>query len=175
MVAEDAAIPGPTLAESARSVKSSRIREEQGETATGKVATRVVEKTDRPTLIGFVADHTEDETTMVFTDEHAGYKGMVNHVAVPHSHGEYVHGEVHTNGVESHFSMFKRGIIGTYHHISPKHTERYATEFAGRHNQRPLDTEEQMASLVRGANGKHLPYAALIAEPPAGSFQPSLL
>ena len=133
--------------------------------ATGKVAVRVVEKTDRATLTGFVADHTVDETTLVFTDEHPSYKGMVNHVAVPHSRGEYVHGEVHTNGAESHFSMFKRGIIGTYHHISPKHTERYATEFAGRHNARPLDTEEQMERMAKGTVGKSLPYAALIAEP----------
>ena len=140
--------------------------------ATGKVATRVVENTDRATLTGFVADHTVDETAMVFTDEHAGYKGMVNHVAVPHSRGEYVHGEVHTNGVESHFSMFKRGIIGTYHH-SPKHTERYAVEFAGRHNNRPLDTEEQMERMAKGAVGKLLPYADLIAEPPV--LQPALL
>lgn len=141
--------------------------------ATGKVATRMVEKTDRATLIGFVADHTQDETTMVFTDEHAAYKGMINHVAVPHSKGEYVHGEVHTNGVESHFSMFKRGIIGTYHHISPKHTERYAVEFAGRHNNRPLDTEEQMERMAEGSVGKRLPYSTLIAEPFV--LQPTLL
>ena len=140
---------------------------------TNKVAVRVVEKTDRPTLIGFVADHTVDEHTTVFTDEHPSYKGMVNHVAVPHSRGEYVHGEVHTNGVESHFSMFKRGIIGTYHHISPKHTSRYAVEFAGRHNNRPLDTEEQMERMAQGTVGKSLSYAALIAEP--DTLQPQLL
>ena len=139
--------------------------------ATGKVAVRVVESTDRATLTGFVADHT-DETAMVFTDEHPSYKGMVNHVAVPHTKGEYVHGEVHTNGVESHFSMFKRGIIGTYHHISPKHTERYAVEFAGRHNVRPLDTVAQMERMAQGAVGKSLPYATLIAEPPV--LQPTL-
>ena len=132
--------------------------------ATGKVAVRVVEKTDSPTLVGFVADHTVDETTMVFTDEAKAYKGMVNHVAVPHSHDEYVHGEVHTNGIESHFSTFKRGIIGTYHHISPKHTERYAVEFAGRHNNRPLDTDEQMSRMAEGAVGKRLEYADLIAD-----------
>ena len=131
---------------------------------TGQIAVQVIEKTDRPTLIGFVASHTEDETAMVFTDEHAGYKGMLNHVAVPHSRGEYVHGEVHTNGIESHWSMFKRGIVGIYHHISPKHTERYAMEFAGRHNQRPLDTEVQMERMAEGTVGKSLPYAELIAD-----------
>ena len=131
---------------------------------TGMVSVSVVRKVDRPTLIGVVADNTADEGTMVFSDEHAGYKGMINHVAVPHSRGEYVHGEVHTNGIESHWSMFKRGIIGTYHHISPKHTERYAIEFAGRHNDRPKDTVDQMADMVRGMDYKRLRYADLIAD-----------
>ena len=130
---------------------------------TGMVSVAVVEKTDRPTLTGFVADHTESETAMVYTDEHAGYQGMINHAAVPHGAGQYVRGEVHTNGIESHWSMFKRGIIGTYHHISPKHTARYAVEFAGRHNQRPLDTEEQMSRMAKGGEGKRLQYRDLIA------------
>ena len=130
---------------------------------TGKVSVAVVKSTDRPTLTGFVADNTMDETAMVYTDEHRGYRGMINHAAVPHSRGEYVRGEVHTNGIESHWSMFKRGIIGVYHHISPKHTHRYATEFAGRHNDRPLDTIDQMKAMVRGMEGKRLRYADLTA------------
>ena len=60
--------------------------------------------------------------------------------------------------------MLKRGITGTYHHVSPKHTGRYATEFAGRHNARPQDTIDQVRGLVKGAEGKRLRYADLIAE-----------
>ena len=135
---------------------------------TGQIAVQVVSKTDRPTLIGFVADHTENERATVFTDEAQAYRGMVNHGTVSHGAGQYVQGEVHTNGIESHWSMFKRGIIGTYHHISPKHTERYAVEFAGRHNNRPLDTEDQLNGMVKAAEGKRLRYADLIAEPEAG-------
>ncbi len=131
---------------------------------TGKVAVRVVDKTDRPTLIGFVTDHTEDETAMMFTDEARAYQGMVNHVAVKHRAGQYVEGEVHTNGIEAHWSMFKRGIVGTYHHISPKHTARYAVEFAGRHNNRPLDTEAQMSKMAKAMHGKRLRYTDLIAD-----------
>ena len=74
----------------------------------------------------------------------------MNHVAVPHSRGEYVHGEVHTNGIESLWSMLKRGITGTYHHISAKHTHRYAAESFGRHNDRPKDTADQVTALIRG-------------------------
>ena len=88
-------------------------------------------------------------------------------LAVAHSRGEYVHGEVHTSGVESLWSMMRRGIAGTYHHISPKHTARYATEFAGRHNSRPLDTEEQMERMTEGGVGKRLRYDDLTAEPDA--------
>ena len=104
-----------------------------------------------------------DEATMVFTEEAAGYKGLMNHVATPHGRGQYVHGEVHTNGIESDWSMLKRGIVGTYHHISPKHTERYAVEFAGRHNNRPKNTVDQITDMVRGMDGKRLRYADLIA------------
>ena len=101
---------------------------------------------------------------MVYTDEAAAYKGMMNHVAVPHSREEYVHGEVHTNGIESLWAMLKRGITGTYHHISPQHTHRYATEFGGRHNDRPLDTVDQVRALVKGSEGKRLRYKNLVAK-----------
>ena len=77
----------------------------------------------------------------------------VNHLAVRHIAGQYVEGEVHTNEIESYWSMYKRGIIGTYHHISPKHTARYAVEFAGRHNDRPADTLDQWTLWREGWKG----------------------
>ena len=136
---------------------------------TNLVAVEVVENTDRPTLIGFVADHTP-ETSMVYSDEHAAYKTMINHKSIRHSAGQYVDGEAHTNGIESLWSMLKRGIYGTYHHISKKHTHRYATEFAGRHNARPLDTDDQIKCLMAGMTGKRLRYRDLIAEEANQSF-----
>ena len=128
---------------------------------TNQVNVKVVDRTDKPTLQGFVNERITDDTT-VYTDEAAAYKGLVNHVAIRHSLGEYVDGDVHTNGIESLWAMMKRGITGTYHHISPKHTERYAVEFAGRHNNRPLDTIDQMAEMVRGVEGRRLKYVDLI-------------
>ena len=83
------------------------------------------------------------------------------HKAVNHSVGEYVNGEIHTNGLESFWSMLKRGYMGTYHHMSKKHLHRYVNEFAGRHNSRSLDTRHQMAAIVRGAAGKRLRYKDL--------------
>ena len=57
--------------------------------------------------------------------------------------------------------MLKRGYTGTYHHISPKHLHRYVDEFSGQHNVRPLDTQNQMAAIVRRAAGKRLTYHEL--------------
>ena len=68
----------------------------------------------------------------------------------------------HTNGLESHWALFKRGIDGVYHHISVKHLSRYSLEFEGRHNARPMDTERQMEGMVRGANGRRMTYETLI-------------
>ena len=86
------------------------------------------------------------------------------HRTVKHSVGEYVKDvDVHTNTVESLWSMFKRGFVGTYHKMSPKHLRRYVNEFAGRKNQRDLDTVEQLAELFDGVIGKRLKYDDLIA------------
>ena len=54
--------------------------------------------------------------------------------------------------------MMKRGYYGTYHRMSPKHLGRYVGEFEGRHNQRPLDTIDQMGLMVRGTEGTQLRY-----------------
>ncbi len=71
----------------------------------------------------------------------------------------------HTNGIESLWAMFKRGYVGTFHKLSEKHLDRYVAEFAGRHNQRPLDTIDQMTAMVRGMDGKRLRYVDLIGPP----------
>ena len=82
--------------------------------------------------------------------------------AVSHSTGEYARDQAHTNGMESFWSMMKRGYQGTYHKMSPKHLNRYVGEFEGRHNQRPLDTIEQMQVMVMQAEDKKLRYKDLI-------------
>ena len=131
---------------------------------TNTVKARVVVSTDKASLQGFVQAHAKPGA-QVFTDDHAAYEGMpdVEHETVNHSAGEYVVGIVHTNGIESFWATLKRAHKGVFHHMSPKHLQRYVTEFAGRHNIRPLGTEEQMRAMVRGMKDKVLRYKELIA------------
>ena len=72
-----------------------------------------------------------------------------------------MNGQAHTNGLESFWAMMKRGYHGTYYHFSAKHLDRYAGEFEGRHNRRPLDTVDQMTAMAQGMLGKHLTYRKL--------------
>lgn len=129
---------------------------------TNQIKTQVVASVDGKTLKGFV--HMETEVTaQLYTDEAKAYEGLNRaHEAVAHSAHEYVRGMAHTNGMESHWALMKRGIDGIYHHVSKKHLGRYTNEFAGRHNNRPKDTETQMEGLVQGAAGKRITYETLI-------------
>jgi transposase-like protein len=129
---------------------------------TGQVSAAVVERVDGPTLKPFVRARIAQEAD-VYTDDARGYIGLDNHETVNHSIGEYVRGQAHTNGIESFWSMLKRGYYGTYHRMSPKHLDRYVAEFAGRHNQRSLDTLDQMRAIWRGMAGKRLRYDDLTA------------
>ena len=134
---------------------------------TNQVKAQVVPSTNRPTLQAFVTENTTPET-IVYTDEASAYSGLPReHVAVKHSVGEYVREQAHTNGLESFWSVLKRGFNGTFHHISPKHLHRYIGEFSGRHNDRPSDTIEQMTHMVQAMEGKRLRYTDLIAGGPA--------
>ena len=86
---------------------------------------------------------------------------FASHQTVNHSIGEYVRGDVHTNTIEGYFSVLKRGIMGTYHHVSPQHLKRYLAEFDFRYNEREALGVSDMAradSLVRGIVGKRLTY-----------------
>lgn len=132
---------------------------------TKKVRAKVVENTDAVTLQGFVRRNVRQGST-VYTDDYPSYRGLqrdFEHDSVAHSLEEYVKDiDVHTNGIESLWSMFKRGYIGTYHRMSFKHLHRYVNEFAGRHNIRDLDTLEQMAVVTAGMDQKRLLYRDLI-------------
>ncbi len=132
--------------------------------ATKAVAARVVPDTKADTLQGFVAEHVAPDAT-IYTDEASAYERLpFDHETVKHSLEEYVRGDVHTNGIESVWSMLKRAHERTFHKMSPKHLERYIQEFAARHNLRDEDTINIMAAVATGMNGKRLRYTDLIAD-----------
>ena len=130
---------------------------------TNEVRAEVVDATDSDTLKGFVREHVEPGAT-IYTDEAAAYKGMpeFTHEAVNHSVAEYVRGMAHTNGIESFWSMLKRAHKGTFHKMSPKHLQRYVSEFAGKHNIRESGTLVQMRDTVARLVGRNLLYRDLI-------------
>ena len=92
------------------------------------------------------------------TDDLGQYRGVARrlglkekHKTIQHKLGIYVDGEIHTNTVESAFSLLKRGVIGTWHRISAKHLQAYCTEMAFRFNRRKnpnlfLDTLRHMVT-----------------------------
>ena len=128
---------------------------------TKQITAKVIHSTDGKTLKGFVRSRINSKAK-IYTDESLAYEGL-NREAVRHSTGEYVNGQVHTNGIESFWAMLKRGFYGTYHHMSPKHLDRYVIEFSGRHNNRSNDTVQQMEAIAHGINGKKLTYKELIS------------
>ena len=114
-------------------------------------------------LSNYVAAHVAPDA-MVYTDEHAGYSLL--RPAAPREHrarARRVRPDCHTQGIESFWSLFKRGYHGTFHHLSEEHLNRYVREFTGRNNIRDLDTIDQIAALVRGMVRKRLTYRGLVA------------
>ena len=101
----------------------------------------------------------------LFTDQAACYVGadVALHASVNHRKKQYVDGDVHTNGIESHWALLKRGYGGTYHFWSVKHMQRYLNEFAGRFNLRTLDTIGQLRQIAVAMIGRRLTYSALTA------------
>ncbi len=125
----------------------------------GRVIAVPILKTNRLTLQGFIKQHIKPGST-VMTDEWKSYKRMPNqnHHVVKHSKGEYVRGDVHTNGIESVWSGLKRSYMGVYHYMSPQHLHRYVNEMQGRLNMRGTMISDQMVCIVRQMDGRRLRY-----------------
>ena len=129
---------------------------------TKQVVAVAVKDTSKLTLQGFVMAHVK-RGAKVYTDGSKAYVGIPFwHDSVKHHVGQYVKGEVTTNGIESFWAMLKRGYHGVYH-MSPKHLGRYVTEFGERHNDRPSDTLTQVRQVMQGMAGKRLRYVDLVA------------
>ena len=92
---------------------------------------------------------------------------------VSNSIGQFVNGMLYTHGIESFRGMLKRGYNGVFHHFSEKHLLRYADEFEGRRNLRPLTTIDKITTMNRGNEGNRLPYQTLVG--PKHTRQPALI
>jgi len=103
----------------------------------GNVVCEVIEQTDARTLQRFVNEAVSDKVSLVATDDFQGYSSLKQpHESVTHSRGEFVRGNVHTQNLDSFWSLLKRGIVGTYHKVSKSYLPLYLNEFSFRHNNR---------------------------------------
>jgi len=102
----------------------------------------------------------------IMTDEYGSYRGLKKsfrkHSTIRHKWRQYVRREggdvISTNTVEGFFALLKRGVTGTFHHISKQHLHRYLSEFDFRYNARKITDGERALLAIRGTEGKRLTY-----------------
>ena len=127
----------------------------------GDARSSTVDNVKGKTLKKLIKENVVD-TAHVMTDEFKAYKGLKKQVAkhstVEHGRREYVRGIVHVNFAESYFSLLKRGILGTFHHVSEEHMPRYLSEFDYRWNRRDKNDGEAAIEAIQNSNGKRLMY-----------------
>ena len=110
-----------------------------------------------------------DKSSRIMTDELKSYRGLGDefeggHETVNHSQEEYVRGEASTNEVEAYFALLKRGIMGSFHHVSEQHLNRYCDEFSFRWNLRKVSDARRTVIAIKGGEGKRLTYKQPIAK-----------
>lgn len=108
-----------------------------------------------------------DDTAHIVSDGHPAYRKMppyfASHKWVDHSRREMVRGIIHVNFAESCFSLLKRAILGTHHHVSRQHITRYLREHEFRWNLRKASDGDRTVAAIAGARGKRLLYQAPIS------------
>jgi IS1 family transposase len=105
----------------------------------GNVVARVVANVQAATLEAFVREAVSNKVSLLCTDKWAGYNSLGKdfpHATVDHSNGQYVVGAIHTQTIEGFWSIFKRGVVGTFHKMSRKYMPLYVAEFQFRYNNR---------------------------------------
>jgi transposase-like protein len=127
----------------------------------GEIRLKVDKRPTKKAIHKFLADET-DNIEVLYTDEHSAYVGFTeNHQHVTHRNEEWVRGQVHTNGVEGVWSLFKRSVVGSYHQLSEKHLDAYLDEFEWRFNNRENDFLFR-DTLTRLVTAETLPYSELV-------------
>jgi transposase-like protein len=127
----------------------------------GNVRSQVVRHVTGNNLKKVLRKHIDPSAT-IMTDDFRGYltaaRGFASHQSVNHSAKEYVRGMAHTNSVEGFFSLLKRGVVGTFHHVSEQHLPLYLAEFDHRHNYRKSTDGERTVAGLKMVEGKRLTY-----------------
>jgi len=134
----------------------------------GKVVSKPVKDVSAKTLKTAIRE-VVDRKSAIMTDEWISYHGLENefsggHAVVNHGAGEYVRGLASTNTVESYFALLKRGIHGTFHHVSKKHLLRYCNEFSFRWDNRKVTDGERAEEAIKGMDGKRLLLSELLGD-----------
>ena len=133
----------------------------------GPIRLKVVKDTTRKTLHGFIRSTTAPDTEAIYTDEWPAYRGIgdkdTRHETVNHSADEWVRGQVHTNTIESVWSLLDRSIIGAYHHVSVKHIDAYVDELEWRFSNRenPYLFRDTLTKLL---TSERLEYKTLVTK-----------
>jgi transposase-like protein len=103
-----------------------------------------------------------NKSATIMTDEWQAYNGLeaefAGHKVVDHGKHEYVNGDAYTNTAESWIALLKRGIMGSFHHVSEEHLDRYANEFSFRWDNRKVSDAERTVKAIKGIEGKRLYY-----------------
>ena len=133
---------------------------ERGGRARSFHVANVTGKTLRPIMVSHV-----NRKSALMTDDAGQYrpigKEFASHETVNHGIEEYVRGNAHSNTVEGFFSILKRGVIGTYHHVSEAHLARYLAEFDFRYSNRialGVNDDQRTDEALKGSAGKRLTY-----------------
>jgi hypothetical protein len=131
----------------------------------GRVRSKLVRTINASELKGAIRENV-DRTARIMTDELRSYHGIGKefsggHKTVNHGEGQYARGngfKININSAESYFALLKRGIHGTFHHVSVKHLSRYCDEFSFRWGQRKATDGERTVAAIRGSEGRRLTY-----------------
>ncbi len=105
----------------------------------GNVIAKVLKRVTSQTMLDFVNEAVSNKVSLLATDDWPGYSDYLRkfpHATVDHSKRQYVIGAVHTNTIEGFWSIFKRGVVGTFHKMSAKYMPLYVAEFQFRYNNR---------------------------------------
>jgi len=130
----------------------------------GNLITKVVPNTQKDTLEPIISVNIK-KGSEVYTDEWHAYRDLdqqFNHQIVNHSISQYVNKNVSTNSIECFWSHLKRGINGTYHWISKKHTQKYTDEFTLRFNTREYNEKNRFDLVLLSSVSKRLTYRELV-------------